>query len=171
MRDLEIRGAGNILGTEQSGHIASVGYELYCQLLENAVRAAKRQPLREHRHVEVNLPVTAFLPSEYIPEGRPKIEMYRKFSTVATLELLEELKTELRDRYGPLPEPVEKMIQIRELQIPAVQWQIDDIHLEPGYVVFGYRNPKNRQAGTTELRPHPHRGRTRGLSRAAAQAT
>ncbi|WP_373653440.1 transcription-repair coupling factor [Schlesneria sp. DSM 10557] len=142
MRDLEIRGAGNILGTEQSGHIASVGYELYCQLLENAVRAAKRQPLREHRHVEVNLPVTAFLPSEYIPEGRPKIEMYRKFSTVATLELLEELKTELRDRYGPLPEPVEKMIQIRELQILAVQWQIDDIHLEPGYVVFGYRNPK-----------------------------
>ncbi len=142
MRDLEIRGAGNILGTEQSGHIASVGYELYCQLLENAVRASKRQPLREHRHVEINLPVTAFLPSEYIPDGRPKIEMYRKFSTVATLELLEELKSELRDRYGPLPESVEKMIQIRELQILAVRWQIDDIHLEPGYAVFGYRNPK-----------------------------
>ena len=142
MRDLEIRGAGNILGTEQSGHIAAVGYELYCQLLENAVRAAKRQPLREHRHVEVNLPVTAFLPSEYIPDGRPKIEMYRKFSLVGTIELLEELKQELRDRYGPLPESVEKMIQIRELQILAVRWQIDDIHLEPSYAVFGYRNPK-----------------------------
>lgn len=142
MRDLEIRGAGNILGTEQSGHIAVVGYELYCQLLENAVRAAKRQPLREHRHVEVNLPVAAFLPSEYIPDGRPKIEMYRKFSMVSTLELLEELKTELRDRYGPLPLPVQKMAQVRELQILAVRWQIDDIHLEPGYVVFGYRNPK-----------------------------
>jgi len=142
MRDLEIRGAGNILGTEQSGHIAAVGYELYCQLLENAVRAAKRQPLREHRHVEVNLPVTAYLPSEYIPDGRPKIEMYRKFSIVSTLDLLKELTQELRDRYGPIPEPVEKMIQIRELQILAVRWQIDDIHLEPGYVVFGYRNPK-----------------------------
>ncbi len=142
MRDLEIRGAGNILGTEQSGHIAAVGYELYCQLLENAVRAAKRQPLREHRHVEVNLPVTAYLPSEYIPDGRPKIEMYRKFSIVSTLDLLNELTQELRDRYGPIPEPVEKMIQIRELQILAVRWQIDDIHLEPGYVVFGYRNPK-----------------------------
>jgi transcription-repair coupling factor len=142
MRDLEIRGAGNILGTEQSGHIASVGYELYCQLLENAVRAAKRQPLREHRHVEVNLPVTAFLPSDYIPEGRPKIEMYRKFSMVTTLEFLDELKTELRDRYGPLPESVAKMIQIRELQILAVRWQIDDIHLESGYAVFGYRNAK-----------------------------
>ncbi|WP_010586335.1 transcription-repair coupling factor [Schlesneria paludicola] len=142
MRDLEIRGAGNILGTEQSGHIASVGYELYCQLLENAVRAAKRQPLREHRHVEVNLPVTAYLPPDYIPEGRPKIEIYRKFSLVSTRELLEELKTELRDRFGPLPEPVEKMIQIRELQILAIRWQIDDIHLEPNYAVFGYRNPK-----------------------------
>lgn len=142
MRDLEIRGAGNILGTEQSGHIAAVGYELYCQLLENAVRAAKRQPLREHRHVEVNLPVTAYLPSEYIPDGRPKIEIYRKFSMVSTLELLNELKEELRDRYGPLPEPVEKMIQIRELQILAIRWQIDDIHLEPNYAVFGYRNPK-----------------------------
>ena len=142
MRDLEIRGAGNILGTEQSGHIASVGYELYCQLLENAVRAAKRQPLREHRHVEVNLPVTAFLPSEYIPDGRPKIEMYRKFSLVGTLELLNELTAELQDRYGPLPEPVKKMVQIRELQILAVRWQIDDIHLEPGYVMLGYRNPK-----------------------------
>ena len=142
MRDLEIRGAGNILGTEQSGHIASVGYELYCQLLENAVRAAKRQPLREHRHVEVNLPVTAYLPSDYIPEGRPKIEIYRKFSLVSTSELLEELRTELRDRFGPLPEPVEKMIQIRELQILAIRWQIDDIHLEPNYAVFGYRNPK-----------------------------
>ena len=156
MRDLEIRGAGNILGTEQSGHIAAVGYELYCQLLENAVRAAKRQPLREHRHVEVNLPVTAYLPSEYIPDGRPKIEMYRKFSIVSTVELLNELTQELRDRYGPIPEPVEKMIQIRELQILAVRWQIDDIHLEPGYVVFGYRNPKKiaklSRLSTTPLR-------------------
>lgn len=142
MRDLEIRGAGNILGTEQSGHIAAVGYELYCQLLENAVRAAKRQPLREHRHVEVNLPVTAFLPSDYIPEGRPKIEMYRKFSLVGTLDLLKELAGELRDRYGPLPEEVKKMIQIRELQILAVRWQIDDIHMEADYAVFGYRNQK-----------------------------
>jgi transcription-repair coupling factor (superfamily II helicase) len=58
MRDLEIRGAGNILGTEQSGHIASVGYELYCQLLENAVRTLRKEPLREHRHVEVDLPLS-----------------------------------------------------------------------------------------------------------------
>ena len=142
MRDLEIRGAGNILGTEQSGHIAAVGYELYCQLLENAVRAMKRQPIREHRHVEVTLPVSAFLPPEYVPDGRPKIEMYRKLSSIASLDELAELKEEFRDRFGPLPEPAEKLFLIRELQLLAMRWQIHDIHMEPGYVILGYRNPK-----------------------------
>ena len=142
MRDLEIRGAGNILGTEQSGHIAAVGYELYCQLLENAVRAMKRQPIREHRHVEVALPVSAFLPPEYVPEGRPKIEMYRKLSSIGSLDELASLKDEFRDRFGPLPDPAEKLFQIRELQLLAMRWQIHDIHLEPGYVILGYRNPK-----------------------------
>lgn len=142
MRDLEIRGAGNILGTEQSGHIAAVGYELYCQLLENAVRAMKRQPIREHRHVEVALPVSAFLPPEYVPEGRPKIEMYRKLSSIGSLDELASLKDEFRDRFGPLPDPAEKLFQIRELQLLAMRWQIHDIHLEPGYVMLGYRNPK-----------------------------
>ncbi|MDB5344477.1 MAG: mfd [Schlesneria sp.] len=142
MRDLEIRGAGNILGTEQSGHIAAVGYELYCQLLDNAVRAMKRQPIREHRHVEVTLPVSAFLPLDYVPEGRPKIEMYRKLSSVSSLDDLAELKAEFRDRFGPLPDPAEKLFLVRELQLLALRWQIHDIHLEPGYVILGYRNPK-----------------------------
>jgi transcription-repair coupling factor (superfamily II helicase) len=142
MRDLEIRGAGNILGTEQSGHIASVGYELYCQLLENAVRAMKRQPIREHRHVEVSLPVSAYLPPDYVPEGRPKIDMYRKLSSASSLDSLSDLKDEFRDRFGPLPVPAERLFQIREIQLLAMRWQIHDIHLEPGYVILGYRNPK-----------------------------
>jgi transcription-repair coupling factor (superfamily II helicase) len=66
MRDLEIRGAGNILGTEQSGNIAAVGYELYCQLLENAVRSQKNQPLRYQMHVKIELPVSSFIPDRYI---------------------------------------------------------------------------------------------------------
>eukprot|EP00456_Euglypha_rotunda_P031509 TRINITY_DN244_c0_g1_i1.p1 TRINITY_DN244_c0_g1~~TRINITY_DN244_c0_g1_i1.p1 ORF type:complete len:1188 (-),score=321.50 TRINITY_DN244_c0_g1_i1:2622-6185(-) len=142
MRDLEIRGAGNILGTEQSGHIAAVGYELYCQLLDNAVRAMKRQPIREHRHVEVTLPISAYLPEDYVPVGRPKIEMYRKLSSISSLEDLAELKAEFRDRFGPLPAPAEKLFLIRELQLLALRWQIHDIHLEPGYVILGYRNAK-----------------------------
>jgi len=140
MRDLEIRGAGNILGTEQSGHIASVGYELYCQLLENAVRRLKRQPLRETRHVALNLPLAAYLPGAYVPPGRHKIEVYRKFSRVDSPAQLAELETELRDRFGPLPEPVETMVELKRLQLMARHWQIDDVHLEKEFVVFRYRD-------------------------------
>jgi len=153
LRDLEIRGAGNILGTEQSGHIAAVGYELYCQLLENAVRALKREPLKEHRHVAIDLPVSAYLPVEYVPPGRQKIEMYRKVSNVQSREQLEQVRDEFRDRFGPLPPQVEMLLELRELQLVAATWQIDDIHLEDDYVVFGYRNPKKIQK-LARISPH-----------------
>ena len=140
LRDLEIRGAGNILGTEQSGHIAAVGYELYCQLLENAVRALKHEPLREHRHVAVDLPVSSYLPSSYIPPGRQKIEMYRKLSSVSSNAELQELVEELRDRFGPIPEEASRLIEIKQLQLAAQRWQIDEIRLEGRFAVFGYRH-------------------------------
>src|SRR5205814_9599019 len=76
MRGLEIRGAGNILGTQQSGHIAAVGYELYCQLLENAVKQFKNQPLRTPLEVNIDLPWPAVLPRDYVPGQRQKIEVY-----------------------------------------------------------------------------------------------
>jgi len=146
MRDLEIRGAGNILGTEQSGHIASVGYELYCQLLENAVRRLKNQPIRETRHVAVDLPLPAYLPGSYVPPGRHKIEVYRKFSRIESLEQLAEIETELRDRFGPIPEPVTNMVELKRVQLLAQKWQIDDIHLEKQYVVLRYRNREQVEA-------------------------
>jgi transcription-repair coupling factor (superfamily II helicase) len=146
MRDLEIRGAGNILGTEQSGHIASVGYELYCQLLENAVRRLKNQPVRENRHVSVDLPLTAYLPGSYVPPGRHKIDVYRKFSRVDSFAQLEEIETELRDRFGPVPDYVGNMIEIKRLQLLAQSWQIDDIHLEDKYIVVRYRNREKVEA-------------------------
>jgi transcription-repair coupling factor (superfamily II helicase) len=145
MRDLEIRGAGNILGTEQSGHIAAVGYELYCQLLENAVRALKQEPLKEHRHVAVDLPVTAYLPDAYVPPGRFKIEMYRKLSGAQNAEQLAEVQAEFRDRFGPWPAEVDRLFQVRELQLLAQAWQVDEIRLEGEYAVFGYRNPRKIQ--------------------------
>jgi transcription-repair coupling factor (superfamily II helicase) len=145
MRDLEIRGAGNILGTEQSGHIAAVGYELYCQLLENAVRALKQEPLKEHRHVAVDLPVTAYLPDTYVPPGRFKIEMYRKLSGVQNAEQLAEVQAEFRDRFGPWPAETDRLFQVRELQLLAQAWQVDEIRLEGEYAVLGYRNPRKIQ--------------------------
>ena len=140
MRDLEIRGAGNILGTEQSGHIEAVGYELYCQLLENAVRKAKKMPIKEHMHVQVDLPLSVFLPPDYVPPGRPKIEAYRKLSAVGSFEELTDWQNELRDRFGPIPPAAERMIELRELQLMAASWGIDRISREDDWLVFAYRD-------------------------------
>jgi transcription-repair coupling factor (superfamily II helicase) len=130
MRDLEIRGAGNILGTEQSGHITTVGYELYCQLLESAVRRLQGLPQREAPHVNVELPLEAYLPNSYVPPGRQKIDVYRKISATASLEELAEMTAELRDRFGPIPVLTENILKVRELQIVAFQWGIDGVRLE-----------------------------------------
>ena len=91
MRDLEIRGAGNILGTEQSGHIATVGYELYCELLEKTVRQLQNLPPKEHVEVNIDLPGEAYLPRRYVPDQRHKIDLYRRLSRVSTLQELGDL--------------------------------------------------------------------------------
>lgn len=165
MRDLEIRGAGNILGTEQSGHITTVGYELYCQLLENAVRRLQGLPQRESPHVNVDLPLEAYLPNSFVPPGRQKIDVYRKISATQTREELHEAASELRDRFGPIPDVAANLLLLRELQLLAFPWGIDAVRLEtnpfsdgqaggaaavksplvlgggrPVYVVFSYRD-------------------------------
>jgi len=141
MRDLEIRGAGNILGTEQSGHITTVGYELYCQLLENAVRGLQQLPAKEAKHVNVDLPLTAFVPNSYVPPGRQKIDVYRKLFQAASQEALADVLSEMRDRFGPVPLELEQLARVRELQIHAQLWSIDKIHLEDDgrFAVFHYR--------------------------------
>jgi transcription-repair coupling factor (superfamily II helicase) len=140
MRDLEIRGAGNILGAEQSGHIASVGYELYCQLLENAVRGLRKQPLRSWLDVTVELPWRCYLPRDYVPGLRQKIEVYRKLARLRELGELADLRRELEDRFGSPPEPAANLIELAEFRILAERWQIDLIRLDGEYVQFGYRN-------------------------------
>lgn len=143
MRDLEIRGAGNILGTEQSGHISTVGYELYCQLLENSVRQLKELPPRENPHVNLDLPVTAYLPGSYIPPGRHKIDVYRRLSSVATQTELQEVADEVRDRFGPWPPEAVQFFSLKELELLAYAWSIDNIRLEEDrFAVLSYQNPQ-----------------------------
>jgi len=140
LRDLEIRGAGNILGAEQSGHIAAVGYELYCQLLEEAVRRAKKQPVRQTLDVTVELPWPAFLPASYVEGQKTKIEVYRRLGRIRTLERLSDFRAELADRYGPIPEPVENLIKMHELRLLAAKWQVSLIRLENKDLVLEYRH-------------------------------
>ncbi len=152
LRDLEIRGAGNILGTQQSGHIAAVGYEMYCQLLENAVRSLKNQRLKTPLDVALDLPWEAYLPRDYVPGQRPRIEVYRRLARVRRLEKLADFRQELRDRFGPVPEKAEWLLRLAEVRLLAARWQIAQVRLErvqgehgPIDLVLHYRSPRQVQ--------------------------
>jgi transcription-repair coupling factor (superfamily II helicase) len=142
MRDLEIRGAGNLLGTQQSGHIAAVGYELYCQLLENAVRTLQKQPSRTPLEVTIDLPWPAYLPHDYVPGQKLRIEVYRRLTRVRDVRKLEDFRQELRDRYGPVPEPAEWMLRVAELRMLAARWQVVNVHREGKDLVLTYRSAR-----------------------------
>ena len=153
LRDLEIRGAGNILGTQQSGHIAAVGYEMYCQLLENAVRRLKNQPLREPLEINLDLPWRAYLPRDYVQGQRQRIEVYRRLARVRGLQRLEDFRQELRDRFGPVPESAEWLLRQAEVRLLAARWHISDVRLEgppeggfgPTDLVLTYRSPRRME--------------------------
>ncbi|MCX7701024.1 MAG: transcription-repair coupling factor [Gemmataceae bacterium] len=142
MRDLEIRGAGNILGTQQSGHIAAVGYELYCQLLENAVRKLRHQPLKTHLEVNIDLPWPAYLPREYVPGQKNRLEVYRRLARIRSRKRLTDFRQELRDRFGPIPAAAEWMLKVAELRLCAARWQIESIHRADNDLVFAYRSER-----------------------------
>jgi transcription-repair coupling factor (superfamily II helicase) len=142
MRDLEIRGAGNILGTEQSGHIAAVGYELYCQLLENAVRSIKNMPLKTTLEVSVDLPWPAYLPRDYVPGQKLRMEVYRRLARIRDHQKIDDFRTELRDRYGPVPLAAEWLLRLTELRLLAGRWHVSTIHRDGPNIVLTYRNEK-----------------------------
>ena len=138
MRDLELRGAGNLLGTQQSGHIATVGYELYCALLEKAVRKLKQLPPQETVDVAVDLPVGAYFPRQYVADMRAKIDLYRRLGKIVSEDELEDLRAELADRFGPVPAAVAQLLDLARLRIWACAWKLNSIHLEGKYAVLGY---------------------------------
>jgi transcription-repair coupling factor (superfamily II helicase) len=119
MRDLEIRGAGNLLGDEQSGHVAALGFELYMQMLDEAVRAA--EPVAEGEElpepVRLDVSVDAYVPADYVPYEQAKIEVHRRVVGALELADVERLREELEDRFGPLPTPVENMLALQRARI------------------------------------------------------
>ena len=103
MRDLEIRGAGNLLGEAQSGHIAAVGYDLYCQMVTEAVAEMKGEPVRPPAEIKLDVPTDAFLPTDYVAKEELRLEAYRRLAAVTTPAQVDDIRTEWEDRYGPLP--------------------------------------------------------------------
>ncbi|MFA6132697.1 MAG: transcription-repair coupling factor [Phycisphaerae bacterium] len=140
MRDLEIRGAGNILGHEQSGHIAAVGYELYCQLLEQAVRELRGDKTAAPRVCHVELGVDAFIPQTYIPSERQRMEIYRRMVHCQGGRDLEQLRTDLADAYGAVPAAVETLLSVSEIRVLAGQLGIDSIIRMDDDIVFAVSN-------------------------------
>ncbi|MDE0683108.1 MAG: transcription-repair coupling factor [Candidatus Poribacteria bacterium] len=116
LRDLEIRGTGNILGAEQHGHIVTVGYELYCKLLEEAVMALKGEKVQETLETRISLPIEAYLPDDYVPDSRQKVSIYKKIAGLKDDAALKELREELQDRYGAIPEPAEMLLEIASVK-------------------------------------------------------
>ena len=131
MRDLEIRGAGNLLGAEQSGHITAVGFELYCQLLKQSVASLKGEKIKPRVEVSVKLDFLRekTLPEDYLAESHHRIEIYRKLAQANEKTALENLRNELRDRFGPIPPPVETLLQIAELKILAADKSVSAIEV------------------------------------------
>jgi len=128
MRDLEIRGAGNILGAEQSGHITAVGYEMYCQLLDAAVRRLQGQKIEEVRRADVQLEVAAFIPNSYVPTETQRIALYRQLRRAATAQRLQEVAEEIADMYGPLPDEVRRLVDLEEVRAAGGRAGIGSIH-------------------------------------------
>ncbi len=121
MHDLEIRGAGNILGAEQHGHVVAVGFELYTQMLEEAVNEERGAPRREALpEVVVDLALSTAIPDDYVPSRQRKLELYRRLGELRSLDELSALRDELRDRYGAPPEPVRNLLYGVEVKLRAV---------------------------------------------------
>ena len=121
MADLEIRGAGNLLGDEQSGHVAAVGFEMYAQMLEEAVHELAGEQAALAPPVRVDLPVTAYVPPEYIAYEATKIDAHRRIARARTIGELGDVRAELADRFGPPPEPVENLITLQAIRCQAVE--------------------------------------------------
>jgi transcription-repair coupling factor (superfamily II helicase) len=145
VRDLEIRGVGNLLGREQHGHIAAVGYDLYCRLLEKAVRSAKKQPVAEPLETHVDLGLEAYIPEEYVPDLRTRVEAYRRLTGCRTEEGLAQAAAETSDRFGKLPPTVENFVETLRLRMRAARWGFASVARGREGIVVKFRDARKAE--------------------------
>ncbi|HQI26672.1 MAG TPA: transcription-repair coupling factor, partial [Sedimentisphaerales bacterium] len=161
LRDLEIRGAGNILGPEQSGHIQLVGYQMYCEMLADAVRELKHEKVEPLPTATIDLGVPVYIPKNYIPIDRHRMDAYRKVAVSRSSADIKQIEAELIDVYGPLPEEVRLLLDIGDLRIAASKWDIRSIVVQvpspgitivskgpTGDLIFSFKNAPGRKVKT-----------------------
>ncbi len=140
MRDLEIRGAGNLLGAAQSGFIASVGFETYCELLAEAIAERARcapASLEERREAVIDVKIDAFIPNEYIPQVSQKIAVYQQLAKARTEEEVDEIAAGVRDRFGAFPRPLENLVEITKLRAIALRKHVTRVVIDEARLTFG----------------------------------
>ena len=125
--DLEIRGAGNILGSEQSGHILRLGIDLYMRLLEDEVKNLKGEEVEPEFEPEIKLPIGAYLPEDYMPDQNQRLSWYKRISRARVKEEIDTLQDELIDRYGPLPEPVRNLMSVALVKLFLLHYRVREL--------------------------------------------
>ncbi len=145
MRDLEIRGAGSLLGAEQHGQMSAVGFDLYSQMLREAVAEARGEPPIAHADIKVSLPAKTFLPEEYVPEVNQRVLFYRRIAGAPTIEAIEHVDAELRERFGPMPEPARDLIAVARIRAMAADAGLTDVSVVRRRVMVGPISPNDGQ--------------------------
>lgn len=138
MRDMEIRGAGSLLGAEQSGHMLDVGYEYYLKIVQNAVKEAKGETIEKEIEVTLDLPLDAHIPRDYIPSEVQRLAAYRRIAEVAETQAAADLKEEFEDRYGEIPEPVQNLFILSFIKGCAKRAGIEQLTAKDGEVSLRY---------------------------------
>ena len=146
MRDLEIRGAGNLLGREQHGHMEAIGYDLYTKLLEDTVRELTGRPLEEKIETSVEINIEAYIPSSYIEDENQKIEIYKKIAAIDSKEYLYDIEEEIEDRFGDIPGSVRNLLNISYIKHLASKCGMVSVIQKPQGVLFKFKNDKYTKA-------------------------
>lgn len=169
MRDLELRGAGNLLGTGQSGHIAAVGYDLYCQMVTEAVAELRGEKPAEPANITIDVPGNAHLPDDYVVNHTNRLEAYRRLASVETQDTLDDVRAEWLDRFGPVPAPAEALLRVGQLRVECVRTGVREIIASkgpgfggPDFVVrlSPVELPQSKQVRLARL--YPSRGASNG---------
>ncbi|WP_052666073.1 transcription-repair coupling factor [Nitriliruptor alkaliphilus] len=134
MRDLEIRGAGNVIGAEQSGQVAAVGFDMYSRLLKEEVADLTGEPIEEQVDIKLELPVDAHLPHDYVADATQRLELYKRISAVRDAAGVKDVRAELIDRFGALPEPAERLLTLTALKAALRRWKVTEVVVTPGTV-------------------------------------
>jgi len=137
MRDLEIRGAGNLLGEAQSGHIAAVGYDLYCQMVTEAVGEMKGETPKEPSELKLDVPTDAYLPTDYVAKEELRLEAYRRLAAVTTKAEVDDIRVEWEDRYGKVPAPAQALLAVGSLRAECHRLGLRDVQIIGSYARLG----------------------------------